>query len=123
MGGDLDEAFECFVRGGDDLGEALECFPRAKHGPRRSKGLYFRAFPLCTPSPALTGPPAPRLPRPTPRGGPDASRPAYERLPAEAFARVREATGALARHDLEAEFELGLGAMLRDLEALRYPRG
>ncbi len=58
-----------------------------------------------------------------PRGGPDASRPAYDRLPAEAFARVREASGALARHDLEAEFAFGLGAMLRGLEALRCPRG
>lgn len=52
-----------------------------------------------------------------PRDRADAARPAYERLPAEGFARVREASLALGRHDVEAEFEFGLEAMLAGLEA------
>lgn len=52
-----------------------------------------------------------------PREPSEASYPAYESLPAERFARVREASRALVRHDLEAEFEFGLEALLAGLEA------
>jgi AcrR family transcriptional regulator len=51
------------------------------------------------------------------RGEPEAASPAYDRLPPEAYPRVREASLAVGNHDLEAEFEFGLAAMLAGLEA------
>ncbi|HEU4533647.1 MAG TPA: TetR/AcrR family transcriptional regulator C-terminal domain-containing protein [Polyangiaceae bacterium] len=51
-----------------------------------------------------------------------APRPTYERLPTEAFPRVREASCVLTDHDLEAEFEFGLGTLLDGLSA-RLGRG
>jgi TetR/AcrR family transcriptional regulator, tetracycline repressor protein len=42
--------------------------------------------------------------------------PQYDRLDEKEFPRVREAARLLPRHDLEAEFELGLEAMLAGLE-------
>jgi hypothetical protein len=48
----------------------------------------------------------------------EASVPDYQRLSEQQFPRVREASRLLASHDLEAEFELGLDALLLGLEPL-----
>lgn len=46
----------------------------------------------------------------------EATLPRYDQLDPERFARVRAAAKALARHDPEAEFSLGLDALIRGLE-------
>jgi AcrR family transcriptional regulator len=48
---------------------------------------------------------------------PDDSRPDYHRLPPQAFPHVQRAAALLPTHDTEAEFALGLQAMLTGLEA------
>jgi AcrR family transcriptional regulator len=50
-----------------------------------------------------------------PRRPEEESRPRYDRLSAEAFPRLREAALLLPTYDLDAEFALGLEAMLRGL--------
>ncbi|MCP3097932.1 TetR/AcrR family transcriptional regulator C-terminal domain-containing protein [Myxococcus sp. K15C18031901] len=50
------------------------------------------------------------------------SHPAYLQLSEEAFPRVRELARVLERHDVEAEFEFGLEAMVSGLEAHRKRR-
>jgi AcrR family transcriptional regulator len=49
----------------------------------------------------------------------EASEPDYELLDEQRFPRVREMARAMAHHDLDKEFELGLGAMLAGLDAHR----
>jgi AcrR family transcriptional regulator len=49
-------------------------------------------------------------------GGDDRAEPDYAALPAYAFPRVRETMAATDRRDIDAEFELGLDALLDGLE-------
>lgn len=49
----------------------------------------------------------------------EASGPRYEALDAGRFARVREAAQALASWDVDGEFEFGLDAVVRGLDAMR----
>jgi AcrR family transcriptional regulator len=51
-----------------------------------------------------------------PRRTDEDSRPAYGRLSAEEFPRVREAALLLGNHDVETEFELGIELMISGLE-------
>ena len=53
----------------------------------------------------------------SPRKPDEESSPSYERLDEASFPRVVEAARALAAHDLEQEFELGLDALLDGLDA------
>ncbi|MCE9669860.1 TetR/AcrR family transcriptional regulator C-terminal domain-containing protein [Myxococcus stipitatus] len=52
----------------------------------------------------------------------EASAPAYHQLDPTAFPRVREAASSLASHDVDAEFEFGLEALVAGLEAGRKRR-
>jgi len=57
----------------------------------------------------------------SPRRPGEDTRPRYDELAEAQFPHVREAARILASHDVEAEFELGVDAMLRGLEARRAP--
>ncbi|MGE0788144.1 MAG: TetR/AcrR family transcriptional regulator C-terminal domain-containing protein [Sandaracinaceae bacterium] len=57
-----------------------------------------------------------------PRAPDDASTPAYDALSPDEFPRVREVAAILASHDVDAELDLGLDALVRGLAGLRKKR-